>query len=237
MNLVEQGIKAITFDLDDTLWPCDTVIRHAEQAYHAWFQQHYPVVTQSNDMAGLREKRRALLQEFPELVNDVTEWRLLGTRRLLEEHGFDGSAAAQAMDVFLHARQAVEFYDDVMDGLQDLSLHFRLGALTNGNADLERIGAGHLFDSVQYATLQLPAKPAPDMFLKAFAELGVQPESVLHVGDNPITDIEGARKLGCKTAWIDRGTLVYPQDAEPADINITSLYDLVALAPAGRHPR
>ena len=43
------------------------------------------------------------------------------------------------MDVFLQARQAVEFYDDVMDGLQELSFHFRLGALTNGNADLERV--------------------------------------------------------------------------------------------------
>ncbi len=231
MNLVEQGITAITFDLDDTLWPCEAVITHAEQAYIDWFEQHYPVVTQHNDMAGLREKRRALLQEFPQLANDVTEWRLLGTRRLLEEHGLDVAAAEQAMDVFLHARQAVEFYDDVMDGLQDLSLHFRLGALTNGNADLQRIGASHLFDSVQYATLQLPAKPAPDMFLKAFEELGVQPQSVLHVGDNPVTDIEGARRLGCKTAWIDRGTLDYPHDAEPADINITSLHDLVMLMP------
>jgi len=237
MNLVEQGITAITFDLDDTLWPCDTVIAHAEQAYLGWFNQHYPVVTQTHDLASLREKRRALLQEFPELVNDVTEWRLLGTRRLLEEHGIDDSAAEHAMDVFLHARQSVEFYDDVMDGLQDLSLHFRLGALTNGNADLERIGAGHLFDSVQYATLQLPAKPAPDMFLKAFEELGVQPESVLHVGDNPVTDIEGARKLGCKTAWIDRGTLVYPQDAEPADINISTLHDLVRLVPDNLKPQ
>lgn len=234
MNLVEQGIKAITFDLDDTLWPCDAVIMHAEKAYMSWFDEHYPVVTQNNDMAGLRDRRRALLQEFPELVNDVTEWRLLGTQRLLEEHGIDSAEATRAMDTFLHARQAVEFYDDVMDGLQDLSLHFRLGALTNGNADLERIGASHLFDSVQYATLSLPAKPAPDMFLKAFDELGVQPEAVLHVGDNPVTDIEGARRLGCKTAWIDRGTLVYPDDAEPADLNISTLHDLVSLLPDNR---
>ena len=231
MNLVEQGISAITFDLDDTLWPCDAVISLAEQAYLDWFDQHYPVVTQSNDMASLREKRRTLLQEFPELANDVTQWRLLGTRRLLEEHGLDIKLAEQAMDAFLQARQAVEFYDDVMDGLQELSFHFRLGALTNGNADLERIGAAHLFDSVQYATLQLPAKPAPDMFLKAFEELGVQSQSVLHVGDNPLTDIEAARRLGCKTAWIDRGTLVYPEDAEPADINIKSLSDLVGMLP------
>ena len=234
MNLLEHGIKAITFDLDDTLWPCDAVIRHAEQAYLNWFDEHYPVVTRNHDMASLRERRRALLQEFPELANDVTEWRLLGTRQLLEEYGIDSAEAERAMDTFLHARQAVDFYDDVMDGLQDLSLHFRLGALTNGNADLERIGAGHLFDSVQYATLALPAKPAPDMFLKAFDELGVQPESVLHVGDNPVTDIEGARRLGCKTAWINRGTLVYPADAEPADINIATLHDLVRLLPTDR---
>lgn len=231
MNLSQMGIAAITFDLDDTLWPCGPVIRQAESVYYDWLTVHCPAAVSACDERELRHKRLQLRERFPELQDDVSEWRIRATRELLEEFGTDQGLAEAAFEVFLDARQQVEFYSDVMPGLQDLSFHYRMGALTNGNADLQRIGVDHLFDTALYATLQLPAKPAPDMFLRACTELGVSPESVLHVGDNAYTDVEGARSVGCRTAWINRGTLVFPDDLEPADLNITSLSELVALAP------
>ncbi len=231
MNLSQMGISAITFDLDDTLWPCAPVLRHAETVYHDWLQAHCPAAVIQYSSDELRAKRTQLLESFPQLRNDVSEWRLRATRELLAEFGVDEGRAEEAFSAFLGARQQVCFYDDVMSGLQDLSFHYRLGALTNGNADLQRIGVNQLFDSALYATLELPAKPAPDMFLQACEELGVAPASLLHVGDNAYTDIEGARLVGCKTAWMNRTDLVYPDDVEPADLDICSVADLVALAP------
>ncbi|MEM7259627.1 MAG: HAD family hydrolase, partial [Pseudomonadota bacterium] len=139
--------------------------------------------------------------------------------------------ADEALRLFIEARQQVEFFPDVIDALQGLSFHYRLGALTNGNADLGAIGVGHLFDSALYATLRLPAKPAPDMFLLAASELGVATDRILHVGDNADTDIGGARAVGCKTAWINRFDESYPEDKPRADIDIKTLDDLIALAP------
>lgn len=231
MNLNDMGIAAITFDLDDTLWPCDPVIQSAEAVFYAWLSEHCPQVTETYSMSALRDTRKTLLSNHPELGNDVTEWRLRGTRQVLAEHQLDTSLADEAVRVFIEARQRVEFFPEVVDGLQKLSFHYRLGALTNGNADLSAIGVGHLFDSALYATLALPAKPAPDMFHLAASELGVSPDRILHVGDNAETDIQGAREVGYKTAWIDRFGHRYPQDKPPADINITSLNDLIALAP------
>ena len=236
MNLTQMGIAAITFDLDDTLWACDPVINQAEHVYYQWLREHCPAACEMYTMDQLRERRRELLRSAPELSNDVSEWRLRATRELLEEFDTDPLLANDAFDSFLSARQQVEFYPDVLDALQELSFHYRLGSLTNGNADLKRIGVDHLFDSALYATLDLPAKPAPDMYKKACQELGVSPESILHVGDNAITDIEGARKAGCRTAWINRGALIYPDNIAPADINITTLDDLVALAPVIPRP-
>ena len=179
MNLTEMGIAALTFDLDDTLWPCSPVIMGAEKVFYEWLSRHCPAVTQTYSMESLRDQRRALLTAQPELSNDVTEWRLEGTRRVLAEHMIDTNLADEAVRVFVKARQNVEFFPDVKQGLQQLSFHYRLGALTNGNADLAAIGIGHLFDSTLYATLQLPAKPALDMFRKAADELGV------YAGQNP----------------------------------------------------
>lgn len=231
MNLTQMGIAAVTFDLDDTLWPCAPVIEHAERVYYDWLLEHCPAVCAENTADQLRALRAEVLQAVPELVSDVSEWRLRATRDLLTRYGYDPALAEVVFDVFLTARQQVEFYPDVKEALQELSLFYRLGSLTNGNADLERIGVNHLFDSALYASLDLPAKPAPDMFLRASEELGVSPESILHVGDNARTDIEGARNAGYKTAWIDRSDLVYPDDIAPADLHINNLTELVALAP------
>ncbi len=231
MNLTDMGIAAITFDLDDTLWPCDPVIRSAEKVFYDWLDTHCPQVTQAYSMNELRDKRRELLAAQPHLTNDVTQWRLQGTRQVLEAHALDPALADEAVKVFIEARQQVEFFSEVMDGLQRLSFHYRLGALTNGNADLAAIGVGHLFDTALYATLALPAKPAPDMFLQAADELGVSTDRILHVGDNAETDIRGASAVGCKTAWINRYGDVYPDDKPAADIDIKDLNDLVALSP------
>ncbi len=232
MKLAEMGITVITFDLDDTLWPCAPVINQAEIAYYDWLLEHCPAACEEYDQKQLRAVRQELLSTAPELINDVSEWRLRATRDLLARYGADTSLAEDAFETFLAARQKVEFYPDVIDALQDLSFHYRLGSLTNGNADLKRIGVDHHFDCALYATLALPAKPAPDMYLQACEELAVSPQSILHVGDNASTDIEGARSVGCRTAWINRGSLVYPDDIAPADINLTNLAELVTLAPA-----
>ncbi len=231
MNLSQMGIAAITFDLDDTLWACDPVINRAEQVYYQWLREHCPAACEKYSIDQLREQRRELLISAPELTNDVSEWRLRATRELLVRFDMDPLLAHDAFEIFLSARQKVEFYPDVLDALQELSFHYRLGSLTNGNADLKRIGVDHLFDTALYASLDLPAKPAPAMYHKASQELGVSPERILHVGDNAITDIEGARNAGYKTAWINRGTLVYPDNIAEADFNITTLSDLVKLAP------
>ena len=231
-HLDELGISAITFDLDDTLWPCPPVIAHAEKTYYDWIDARFPKITETIDLAEMVSRRRKILESEPQLKNDVTELRRRATIDLLKPFGASDADMAEAMRVCLDARQEVTFYDDVLEALQQLSFHYRLGSITNGNASLEAIGVGHLFDTELAATLSLPAKPAPDMFLKACEALGASPSSVLHVGDHAENDVAAARDAGCRTVWINRTGEVWPSSAVAADITITNLSELTAMAPA-----
>jgi len=64
-------------------------------------------------------------------------------------------------------------------------------------------------------------KPHQSIFLETLSRLGVKHNKTLHVGDNPFTDIHGAKRAGLKTAYINRNN----QDTE-ADIVIHQLSEL-----------
>ena len=52
-----QTIRAVLFDLDDTLWPIVPVILRAEALMHDWLSQHAPKVTERYSIAALRARR------------------------------------------------------------------------------------------------------------------------------------------------------------------------------------
>ena len=61
------------------------------------------------------------------------------------------------------------------------------------------------------------AKPDPRIFRDAMVAIGLtRPERVMFVGDNPVADIDGAKRFGMKAAWIRRGRR-YPADLPPPD--------------------
>ena len=115
MNLAQMGIAAITFDLDDTLWPCDPVITHAESVYVDWLEENCSAVFEEHDAKSLRSLRTALLDTHPHLASDVSEWRRHATRDLLQRYGGDETLAEEGFEAFHQARQQVTFYDEVLN--------------------------------------------------------------------------------------------------------------------------
>ena len=54
------------------------------------------------------------------------------------------------------------------------------------------------------------------------------PDGVLFVGDNPVTDIDGARAFGMWTAWVSRGRQ-FPADLRQPDYVVESVLDLAGV--------
>ena len=99
ISLAELGIVAITFDLDDTLWPCAPVIQAAEQVYFDWIDKRFPEITSQYSLADMIAMRRSILDSEPLLKNDVTELRRRATVALMQPFGASEEDMAEAMRV------------------------------------------------------------------------------------------------------------------------------------------
>lgn len=208
-------IRALTLDLDDTLWAVAPAIARAERAQDAYLRRHCPRTAERYPVEALRALRESVALQHPELAHDFTTQRRLTLELAIRDCGEDIAHVDGAFEAFFHERNAVELFDDVHHGLPRLAERFPLAALTNGNADLARIGlAGHFRFSLG-AREHGAAKPAPSIFLAACARLGVEPSAVLHVGDDPWLDIAGAAEAGLPTCWINRHGAAWPDTLPP----------------------
>ena len=194
----------ITFDLDDTLWDIEAVVAEAERRLHAWFAAHHPAVAARYGPADLRRLRDEAPRLHPELADDMTALRKSSLVRALESVGYDGAHAAAAFAEFWRHRHDVEFFPDAIPALDALRGRYRLGAITNGNADIALVGLDAHFDFALVAAEFGAAKPDPRIFLEACRRAGVAPHQALHVGDDPLLDVVGAKRAGLRAAWIER---------------------------------
>lgn len=197
-------IKAVTLDLDDTLWPIWPTIERAEAALHDWLAVHAPATATVLDKAQLRALRNAIEVERPDLRHDLSAFRREAIRRALVMGGDDEALVEPAFEVFFAARQQVTLFDDALPALEWLAARYPVVALTNGNADVGRVGLGKFFvGAVSAKDFGVP-KPDPRIFHEACRVAGHAPASVLHVGDDWALDVEGAVQAGMQTAFLNR---------------------------------
>ena len=223
------NIRAVLFDLDDTLWPIVPVIKRAEKLLYAWLKLHAPPVAQRVTIESMRERRQELMATDPVYQIDL---RLLRRAVLVEafsETGLDMRLVDEAMDVFSTARNEVTPFEDVLPALERLRGRVILGSISNGVADLHAIGMADYFQASVAAHHMGFAKPDAAIFHAACAALGVAPDEALYVGDDPFLDVEGAQKAGLRAAWINRLELgperVLPEQICP-DVVVGNLYEL-----------
>ena len=198
-------LKLITFDLDDTLWDITPIMIAAEQRVRDYLISQMPSTSEWYDRKNMGIIRDQLLADSPELIHNLGRLRLRSLEVALKQQGLDAATvnllAHSAFEVFCEARNQVRFFDDTLETLQRLKQHFTLGVLTNGNADVARIGIGDYFHFAFTAGKVGISKPHPDMFLRGLEAAGVHADEALHVGDHPEHDVFGAASVGMHTLY------------------------------------
>lgn len=221
-------IKAITFDLDDTLWDIWPVVERAERLLHDWLAARYPRIPERFTPLELRELCGEIAAARPEIAHDRTRLRKDALQLAAMQAGYPEFDAEAAFAVFYVARNAVELFAEVRPTLERLARRYPLASLSNGNADVRLIGLDDVFSFSLNAIEVGAAKPEPLMFELACHRLGARPGQVIHVGDDPEHDVRGAANAGMRTVWVNRNRWDWPGGPE-ADAEIGSLAELEAV--------
>lgn len=224
-----QEIKVLSFDLDDTLWPCHPTIQYAENLLYQWLAEHVPVITQHYDSDQLREKRRSLLDSHIELAHDLTRLRIKSFEQLSEEFDLAPDWIEPAFEIFYEARQQVALYDDVKPVLDELNKTFQLVSLTNGNADPVKSGIDHWFDFSLNSASVGKLKSEPDIYWQVQKRANIEPRQMVHIGDHPLQDVSGAKSAGVFAIWLNREQKPWTLEYCQPDAVISSLYELPAI--------
>jgi putative hydrolase of the HAD superfamily len=208
-------LRAVTLDLDDTLWPIRPAIERAESALHAWLVRHAPEAARRYDIEALRLLRDEVARDRPEWALDFTRVRHFSISLALQRSGHDPALADAAFEAFFSVRHQLALFPEAEAALQALSARFPLLAVTNGNADLSRLPIARHFQGTVSARELGIGKPDRRIFEAACERLGCEPHEVIHVGDDWQLDVEGALAAGLCAAWLRRDGVDVP--AEPRE--------------------
>lgn len=223
-------IRAVTFDLDDTLWDVEPAIERAERDLRVWLDANCPDMAARHDRDALFRLRGALIAKTPGLQHDVSELRVQVLKTALLRTGREAAEAERlaraGFEVFLSSRHVIEYYDHAVEVLRTLRQRYVIGALTNGNADVWRLDIGPLFHFAIQAGEVGSSKPEPAMFEEAMRRTRLEPKEIVHVGDHLENDVAGAKRLGWHTVWVNRKRAPRPEGTAAADGEISCLSEL-----------
>ena len=220
------AVRAITLDLDDTLWPFAPVAARIERVLDDWLREHSPATAAMFPVEAMRALRERTWAANPQFAHDLSALRRLTLEHALRESGGDLALLDAAYEAFYAARHDVDYYPDALDALARISARLPIASLSNGNADLARMGLAHHFRAFVHSREHGAAKPEPSIFLAACERLGCAPGEVLHVGDHPEADVVGAARAGLRSCWINRDKQRWPANLPRPDLEFATLAGL-----------
>ncbi|WP_031414459.1 HAD family hydrolase [Vibrio parahaemolyticus] len=221
-------LKAIFFDMDETLCGTSQADKAAGQKFAAWIQQTYPQVSdpQAFLQRYLQGVYKKLNAEFPQLVAllpDENAFRCGLIQTILAENGIhiDAEQAQQAQHYFDSARMgAFTFFPGVKEMLTDLRKHYKLVVITNGpifsqHPKLKATQMDEWVDHIIVGGEEPEEKPAASIFQKALNLVDIKPEEALHIGDSLAADITGANNMGILSVWVNATGASNPTEITP----------------------
>ena len=194
-------VEGLIFDLDNTLLDRQAVFARVASRFYDEHLSATTSVTREDAVAkmvewdcdGYSRRQQALrhwLDEWPEAGLDMESliaWYRSETRRQVQPD--------------LKVNQYLAYLNE---------RRLPWGIVTNGSSSQHNkcraAGLTQLAPFIIVSEEVGYAKPDPRIFRDALNAMGISsPERVMYVGDNPVADIDGAKRFGMKAAWVRRG--------------------------------
>ncbi len=210
-NLNIADIKVLSFDLDNTIYDCQTVLINAQNWFTSYLCDKYGLGGECLSYDFWASIKKNLLLTEPLLEHDVT---LLRARSLVEAFKIKNLPLKGGLDEalalvreFIKIRSRGIIHDEVRSLMASLQDKYPLVAVSNGNLDTDILGITSYFcyDLRPGMSPLVRCKPHPDLFEQCARLYGVKTCEILHIGDDPYTDVLGAVNAGCRCAWVYKG--------------------------------
>ena len=159
--------------------------------------------------------------QLPEYMQETgctfysAETHITYLQELAVEFGYAKTLADQGLALFRQYRNKVDPYPASEPTLSLLTKHFKVGAITNGNAQLNKTSLGCYFDFVVTAADAGASKPDPRLFTRAAEIANVTMSQIVHVGDCAKSDVVGANNAGCLSIWLNMNRQAWPGGQSP----------------------
>jgi putative hydrolase of the HAD superfamily len=190
-------VKAVFFDLDDTLYDRDELVRIVVAAQYDTFRQ---------ELASVPKAR------YVERIVELDDHGYADKRAL-----YESVVAAWKLQPALAERLTLNFWtsydekcwlpEDTRATLVTLRRKgVKVGVITNGSTErqqrkLASLGIASWFDAILISEAEGIRKPDPEIFRRALHRCGIEAGDSIFVGDHPETDVLGALRAGLGAVW------------------------------------
>lgn len=218
-------VRALLFDVDDTLFPSTEFARLArEKAVDAMIEM------------GLPSDRNRVSKALEKIIsrkgsNSQNHFDLLVKALKVEPH-LQKRIVAAGIVAYHNAKASIMPFPEVPRTLLSLrDKGYRLYAATDGVAvkqwdKLIRLGLAFFFEDV-FVSEELKVSKSKAFYKKVVSKLGLKPEQVVVIGDRFDKDVSPARQVGCVTIRVHAGK--YSNQKGKADFELDNFQQLPAV--------
>lgn len=239
---IKDMVKAVIFDLDDTLYRerdfVDQSFRSVAKVLADYLaKKSKPGVNgqrvEGADEPSYEKSPEGLFRQMIELMEQEGRGEIFN--RLCERYDVD-VPVQELVRIYRETKPVLSLYPDGEELLKWLEgQDIRTGLITDGNAQVQHnkiraLGLDKRLDVVLASYDLGLRKPDRGVYVYCLEKLGCTPEEAVYIGDNPLKDFIGARALGMKTARVIRPEGLHmwrtPQEGYEADITVSLLTEL-----------
>lgn len=220
------SIKAVIFDLDDTLIDRS---KAADVMFLIIVKECYSNVATDE-----------MLQSFRKYDNNGYSNKTIVLNSLFDEYPPDCRIPTSDVYSFWNAKFPECFSVDLETHalLEKIAQNTKTAIITNGGtqmqkAKIEKTRLDKIFDVIIISDEVGIKKPDPQIFNLALQRLNVSTSESLYVGDNLKNDIEGCQNIGMKGVWYNPKKHKNDTDIMPfmEICNFTELFSLIGIEP------
>lgn len=195
-------IKGVVFDLDHTLFDRYGTLRAVLPEMYSRMRDSIPEnLSQEDFIEGLiAGEKQHIYHGWDYTADRLVEMGIFN-------EGTKGADVWRCLFTYCWPLAAVKypFTEPTLIRLKEMGL--KLGIITNGEHDLQwnklrLLNFDYLFDEIVISGDVGAQKPESKPFEVMSEKLGIEPENLLYVGDNPLNDVEGSRKAGYIPVWV-----------------------------------